>query len=632
MAKWKFAINLVALLCLVSCDSSSVDADASVTAWVRDTSVAMETVEPGMPRDDLQAFGEMVGDARIVTLGEPTHGNREVFRLKHRLLEYLVREKGFTIFGIEAPFAESSDLNDYVLHGRGSAEEALASLTMWAWDTREVAAMLDWMRDYNADPENETKLKIFGFDMQTPERAARLALSYIDQNDAPEFALRMSEALGHLTVPYSDGDELGWRPWLEHDWNAEVLETAKALVERFDERQKAFVPRTGELEWDRMRQHARQLLWWVEASHNDGEHSVAVRDLTMFRHINWFMEQEGPAAKAVLWAHNSHFTTHNAKRWGDWESAGKHLRQHYGDDLVNVGMLFGEGQFTALNAKTVESLGVPGGSLGVFEVGPPTSEFFEGLMKSAMHDLTLLDLRRIPATGPVHEFFKVRRNTRHSGGGYDIDNPAAYFADYILPEAFDVIAYVRKSTPTAMVNIADYQAFSVNPELQNPDFETAGEDDSPTGWTLWSKARRWGFDARVTLETATSGQASGQICKGAGHMSPDVAGSLVQLVDASEWRGKSVIVKSSAKTTAEMNAGKSFLRVKLKLAPVSGAHEITETLIDTLDRYTIEGNKWSQYSIAVDIPESADSIMVGLFQVGEGCSWIDNVTLDISDD
>src|SRR5205807_1370637 len=56
---------------------------------------------------DLAAFGKAVGNSRIVSLGEATHGSREFFQMKHRLLEYLVREKGFTVFAIEANWPES---------------------------------------------------------------------------------------------------------------------------------------------------------------------------------------------------------------------------------------------------------------------------------------------------------------------------------------------------------------------------------------------------------------------------------------------------------------------------------------------------------------------------------------------
>ena len=67
----------------------------------------------------MQPLKKIVGDARVVSLGEATHGSREFFQFKHRMLEFLATEKGFTIFSIEANMPEAYRLNDYVLNGKG---------------------------------------------------------------------------------------------------------------------------------------------------------------------------------------------------------------------------------------------------------------------------------------------------------------------------------------------------------------------------------------------------------------------------------------------------------------------------------------------------------------------------------
>ena len=76
---------------LFSCHQESTE--EQVSEWISKNAVPIKSVEAGNGFDDLKAVGDFVGDARIVSLGEPTHGNREVFQMKHRLLEYLVTEK-----------------------------------------------------------------------------------------------------------------------------------------------------------------------------------------------------------------------------------------------------------------------------------------------------------------------------------------------------------------------------------------------------------------------------------------------------------------------------------------------------------------------------------------------------------
>src|SRR6186997_1834912 len=87
--------------------------------WVRGRAIRLTTAESGHGFADLQALRKVVGNARIVSLGEATHGSREFFQLKHRMLEFLATQMGFSIFSIEANMPEAYRLNDYVLNGTG---------------------------------------------------------------------------------------------------------------------------------------------------------------------------------------------------------------------------------------------------------------------------------------------------------------------------------------------------------------------------------------------------------------------------------------------------------------------------------------------------------------------------------
>ena len=137
---------LYEVITLASCNTKSTE--DQVTDWISENAIPITTVEAGNGFEDLLPFGEIIGDSRIVSLGEPTHGNSEVFQLKHRFIEYLVTEKGFNLFALECPFGEAFDVNQYVLDGVGTPEEALAGIYYWTWDTKEVVALLKWMRSF----------------------------------------------------------------------------------------------------------------------------------------------------------------------------------------------------------------------------------------------------------------------------------------------------------------------------------------------------------------------------------------------------------------------------------------------------------------------------------------------------
>ncbi len=79
--------------------------DLEMVEWLRRHAVPLESLDPAGPLDDLQGLRPMFEGARVVGLGEDNHGTREFFRVKHRLLRFLVEEMGFTRFAMEAPYA-----------------------------------------------------------------------------------------------------------------------------------------------------------------------------------------------------------------------------------------------------------------------------------------------------------------------------------------------------------------------------------------------------------------------------------------------------------------------------------------------------------------------------------------------
>ena len=171
--------------------TSAVQQEAPPIDWIRKNAIPLASTEARRNRDDLQALRKLIGDARIVSLGEATHGTREIFELKHRLLEFLATDMGFTIFSIEANMPEAYRLNEYVLHGTGDPAELLRGLYFWTWNTEEVLDMIRWMREFNASGRG--RIQFTGFDMQTPTVAMELVRDFVSRYDT-EYAMTVREA------------------------------------------------------------------------------------------------------------------------------------------------------------------------------------------------------------------------------------------------------------------------------------------------------------------------------------------------------------------------------------------------------------------------------------------------------
>src|SRR5690349_18191655 len=102
------------------------DANA-VKQWLTAHAIRVKTVEAEHGLDDLKPLKAVLKDVRVMGLGEGTHGSREFFQFKHRMLEFLAKEMGFTVFAIEASYPACWNINDYVLYGKGDRATALAS-------------------------------------------------------------------------------------------------------------------------------------------------------------------------------------------------------------------------------------------------------------------------------------------------------------------------------------------------------------------------------------------------------------------------------------------------------------------------------------------------------------------------
>jgi erythromycin esterase-like protein len=137
---------------------------------LRQRSVELSSLHPGGAHDDLARWGAGLDGVRVVGLGEATHGSREFFTLKHRLIEYLVTQRGFTVFALEADQDRCKVLDAYVTTGEGDAAKGLQHVGFWTWETQEVQALLTWIRVHNATAPADRAVRVVGVDPSDPLR------------------------------------------------------------------------------------------------------------------------------------------------------------------------------------------------------------------------------------------------------------------------------------------------------------------------------------------------------------------------------------------------------------------------------------------------------------------------------
>jgi erythromycin esterase len=589
------------------------DQRQAVAAWARANAWPLHGSEPGTGVDDLKALDPLIGDARVVLLGEATHGTREFFQLKHRMLEYLVLEKGFNVFAIEATQPEAFALNRYVLEGEGDPQKALAGLYFWTWNTEEVFEMVRWMRAYNADPAHTRKLKFYGFDMQSPQMAARHVADYLARVE-PDAAGQARAAFAEIDDGYKATAFYG-KP---REQRAILLPVAEHWLSRFDRARDDWSRRTSARDWAIARQHARLLVQFAQMSVQDDAGQVPIRAKAMADNLLWIREHEGADSRVVGWAHNGHVTMQ--ARGGSLETGG-HLKAALGEQLRVIGFAFAQGSFQAISMPRAD------GGLRQFSLDAPPKDSLAAVFASTGMPLAVYDLRRLPKSGPAAQWFAEAHKTYEIGAVFD--EAWARAGNFGMPsraqDEYDALIFVERTTAARPMPWGFVGRWKTLRAPTNLDFERGRPGDLPSEWEFSRREQAFGYRAGYSDEHAHSGRGSGLLWYEPGPVYGIDSCALAQSVDAAPYRG--LRVRVSAWMRAEARAGDArghlYARVSDPSRPMWDSASTQQNY-----RSPVRTPEWQQRSIELEIGAQALRLDIGAVLVGDARVWIDDVVIE----
>lgn len=410
---------------------SESPAPEEVAAWLKTNAIRLASVEANAGFDDMAPLRARLKDARIVAMGEATHGTREFQQLKVRMFRFLVENLGFTVFGLETNWPESLTVNDYVL---GGDVDPTAGLGFLWWQTEDMFALLRWMRQYNQDSAHTRKLKFYGFDMQMPGLAETNVLDYLRRvaPEAVDATAKVFEVLGR------SGENSQYEA-ASAEVKRHTAESLAVLLRRFDERKSEWVRRSSQQDWAM----ARQNMVTVKAAEvklaSQDERGRAFRDRGMAENVKWILDQEPPGTKMMLWAHNGHVAAAASRDAPDYRPMGGHLREFFGDRLVSCGFVFQQGSFRAVDMAANQ--------IGDFAVGPPPRGSLDATLAALGARLFAIDLRHLPE-GRVADWFAEPHFSRQIGGGYSEATPGVWMHRLRAAREFDLLIFVDRTTPS----------------------------------------------------------------------------------------------------------------------------------------------------------------------------------------
>lgn len=412
--------------------------DREIIDWLGRHAILLSTVDPSADLADLEPLGPMIGDAKIVGVGEATHGTREHFLYKHRLLRFLVTQKGFRALAFESPWPTGLSLNKYVLGGEGDPERLLRRAVFGIWHTEEVLGMVRWMREYNAGVPSDERVEFVGIDMQLTRAAATIVAQYLDRVD-PQFRTAHAGTLDLLAAREMEGLYLEFVDNKARPRSTQQSRTISAVVRevltRFDGRRDRYIAASSANEFALARQHARILVQEADVSEDASE---ADRDRYMADNLEWYMARR-PAVKVMVWAHNGHIAI-VPKPTGP--ALGRHLKDRHGVAYLSVGFVLGSGSYRALDARSVPPGREP--RFATFAFARPPAGSFNALMAATGHDTYAVDLR--PANGRIRHIMERPFRIREGYGIVTRPDPLVT-VKRSLPATHDVLIFIDRTTP-----------------------------------------------------------------------------------------------------------------------------------------------------------------------------------------
>lgn len=295
---------------------------------------------------DLDALVEGIGDARIVLLGEATHGTHEFYALRSALTRRLIAEQGFTAVAVEADWPDALRVNAFI-QGEGKdaeAEDALGNFERfprWMWRNREVAELVRWMRAHNAARPEDQRAGFYGLDLYSLHASMRAVVDYLEKVD-PQAAQRARERYGCFeqfgTDPqtYGHAAAYGYSDTCEDAVVEQLLELQRRTTKGARQEDALFFAEQNA----RLARDAEAYYRTMYAGRND---SWNLRDTHMADTADalaaHLMRKAGQPARMVIWAHNSHLGDARATQLGDQGelNLGQLLRERHGKAVYTVG-------------------------------------------------------------------------------------------------------------------------------------------------------------------------------------------------------------------------------------------------------------------------------------------------------
>jgi erythromycin esterase-like protein len=329
---------------------------------LRAAAVAIASTDPAHADfTDLEPLAALMGDARVVSLGEITHGDGNVFLARTRLVRFLHQRLGFDVLAFESGVIECERVME-ALRGDAPIDEAieLGIYDVWA-QSAEIRPLFEYVRETQS---TDRPLRLVGFD---PQFSSGRTAEYLARGFADVLAASSDEATGLEPMLRALADVANSVSGEAFEtWNARLDGLERALARSTHAQADLWSQVVVSLRWQL---RARRLAATAppidyrdpEASFRAAERIAAgnARDRGMADNLLWHLRQRWPGSRAIVWAANNHVRTASKRRSAGAEPVherrmGQELKAELGDELYTVLTTCYEGTWAAASHRTAD--------------------------------------------------------------------------------------------------------------------------------------------------------------------------------------------------------------------------------------------------------------------------------------
>lgn len=425
----------------------------SLPSLIRDAAEPFASIETA----DLQPLLDRIGDARVVLIGEASHGTSEFYRMRAEITKALVEQKQFDFVAVEADWPDAYRIHNFVTHEHRQEPhswEAFSRFPTWMWRNQEVLNFIHWLRDFNLEKRpQEKRVGFFGLDLYSMFTSIHRVLRYLDGAD-PAAAEVARERYGCLMPWEQDPATYGRAAVTGRYRSCEkgVVQMLRDLVTR--QTQEAVNDGDALFDAQLNAQLVADAERYYRVMYYGSDESWNHRDRHMFQTLLMLQRRYGAKSKAVIWEHNSHLGNAAATQFGahGQVNVGQLCREHFGDDMYAIGQGTDHG--------TVAAASHWDGEMEVKQVRPALPDSYERLMHLTEMDCFFLPMSKTNRPS-LTSALAVPRLERAIGVIYrpETERQSHYF-DVTLPDQFDEWIWFDKTTairPLSTEQLADHE-------------------------------------------------------------------------------------------------------------------------------------------------------------------------------